>query len=523
MEKQTTDYDAILIGSGHNGLITAAYLARAGLKTLMLERRSIFGGACVTEDIAGAPGFRVSTGAAQLGNLRPEIIADLKLADFGYELLLPEPLSVFPFPDGRHLSLWQDLDRTLAEIAGFSPADAVAFPLFYGDCMAFCDVIEPMLYADTTPSLGDIKTAFDDAGRADLYRDFMLGSIWDVLEGRFQSDAVKTVLSFTSTFGTNAGPKSPGTAYVMAHHMFGGTAGVRGRAGYVRGGMGGLADALSASATHHGAELMANADVARIIVQDGAACGIALADGRQFKADTIISNADPQRTFLGLISNGTLAPEFTKAVSEIEMQGVAMKVNCALTRLPRFSAIPADITPARVSLCPSPGYVEAAWTDAKRGHPSAKPFMTVHMQSAIDPSLAPNGQHTLTCYAQYFPFNLDPALGTWDAMRKTAGDSILNTVAEYAPDLFDVISTVEVMTPLDIERRFAMTGGHQFHGDLMPPNLFNARPAPGCNGARTPIKGLYICGAGAHPGGCVWGGPGQNAANAVLKDRAMAG
>ena len=521
MDRHAADYDAILIGGGHNGLITAAYLARAGLKTLVLERRSIFGGACVTEDIAGAPGFRVSTGAAQLGNLRPEIIADLKLANFGYELLLPDPLSVFPFPDGRHLSLWQDLDRTLEEISRFSPADAKAFPLFYRDCMAFCDLIEPILYSDETPPLGDIKTVFDDAGRADLYADFILGSIWDVLERRIQSDAVKTVLSFTSTFGTNAGPKTPGTAYVMAHHMFGGTAGVRGRAGYVRGGMGGLADALSAAATFHGAELISDADVARILVNYGAACGVKLTDGRQFNAGTIISNADPQRTFLNLLDDGTLTSGFTEAISSIEMQGVAMKVNCALTRLPRFTAIPADITPARVSLCPSPSYVEAAWAEASQGRPSNKPFMTVHMQSAIDPSLAPNGQHTLTCYVQYFPYNLDPALGNWNTMRKAAGDIVLNTVAEYAPDLFDVLTAVEVMTPLDIERRFAMTGGHQFHGDLLPPNLFNARPAPGCDGARTPIQGLYICGVGAHPGGCVWGAPGQRAARAVLQDRRL--
>lgn len=512
------DHDAIIIGGGHNGLIAAAYLAKAGMKTLVLERRPIFGGACVTEEIAGAPGYRVSTGAAQLGNLRPEIVADLNLGRHGYEFLTPDPLTVLPRPEVGALTIWRDAEKTHAEIARFSTKDAAALPDYQRDCGRFCDIIEPLLYAEETPSLGDVEAAFRRAGRRDLFHDFVLGSIHDVLSERFESPAVQGFLGLTATFGTNAAPRTPGTAYVMAHHLFGATAG-RGRAGYIRGGMSGLADALASAARSFGAELLADADVAMVeIGPGGAATGVELADGRRFQARHVLSNADPRRTFLGLIGKKRLDGQFARDIERIQMCGQAIKVNCALDRLPTFRDAPEGGAPARVSICPSLNYVEDAWDAAKRGRFSPAPFMTVHMQSAIDPSLAPAGKHTLTCYAQYFPYDLAAELGGWERQRAAAEATVLDAVAAYAPDLPDCIRAVETMTPADIERRFAMTGGHQFHGDITPGQLFDARPAPGVDGALTPIPGLYLCGAGAHPGGCVWGAPGQRAAAAVIRD-----
>jgi len=515
------DFDVVIIGGGHNGLICAAYLAKSGLRPLVLERRGILGGACVTEDIGAAPGYRVSTGAAQCGNLRPEIVEELELKRFGFELLMPDPLTVFPFLDGRCLALWQDADRTLEEVRKFSDRDARNFREFYKECVAFTDLIEPLLYADSVPTLGEVQETFHAVGRDDLFRSFMLGSMWNLVEDRFESDAVKAALGFTSTFGTNAGPRTPGTAYVMAHHMFGGTAGIKGRAGYVRGGMGGLAQALAKAATHFGAVLRSDAEVGRVLLSQGAATGVELVNGERIEATAVVSNADPHRTFLGLVGRENLSPDFADGVQKIEMQGVALKVNCALNKLPRFRACPTDWAPARVSLCPSLDYMEAAWDQAKRGRLSDSPFMTVHMQSLIDDSLVPPGGHTLTCYAQYFPYHLDPALGGWEAQRERAGEIVLRTVVEYAPDLYDGLTVTEVLTPLDLEHRFAMTGGHQFHGDLMPGHLFDQRPAPGCAGAKTPIDGLYLCGTGAHPGGCVWGAPGQRAARTVLQNKGV--
>ncbi len=510
-------YDAIIVGGGHNGLISAAYLARAGLKTLVLERRSIFGGACVTEEIAGAPGFRVSTGAAQLGNLMPSIISDLDLERHGYRLLMPDPMTVFPRLDGDALVIWQDQEKTRKNISAFSVSDADTLPSYHDDCRHFCEIIEPLLYREETPSLGDVEVAFKRADRRDLFREFVLGSIHDVLGRRFESDAVKGFLGLTATFGTNAGPRTPGTAYVMAHHLFGATAG-RGRAGYVAGGMGGLADALVGAARAFGAELIHDAEVAKIAVHNDRAVAVELKDGRSFEGSAVLSNADPKLTFLGLIDEKFLDRKFVQAINSIQMCGQALKVNAALNRLPTFVGVPKGVAPPRVSLCPSLDYVEDAWDCGKHGRMSEHPFMTIHMQSAIDPSLAPPGKHTLTCYAQYFPFDLADEYGDWDKARAQAGKRVLDTVAQFAPDISDCIETVEVMTPLDLERRFSMTGGHQFHGDIMPGQLFDNRPAPGVSGARTPIEGLYLCGAGAHPGGCVWGAPAVRAAAAVIKD-----
>jgi phytoene dehydrogenase-like protein len=512
------NHDVIIVGAGHNGLICAAYLAKAGVRTLVLERRAILGGACVTEEIPGAPGHLISTGAAQLGNLPPEIISDLDLHSHGYDFMLPDPLSVFPQPGGGALSIWRDPARTFEEIKRFSTADAEALGPFQMDCARFCEILEPLLSEDRVPSFEQIQQLFQQEHRPDLFQDFVEGSIRDLLEARFESNTVQGFLGLTATFGTNGGPSTPGTAYVMAHHLFGATTGKRGQTGYVRGDKGGLAEALAGTARAYGATLRSSAEVVGIVTRNGRATGVELSNGEHLDADVVISNADPKRTYLNLVNAGDLTTEFTDAIHGIQTCGQALKVNCALSALPTFPDVPTGVTPARVTICPSLEYIEAAWDEAKQGRMSSKPFMTIHMQSAIDASLAPKGAHTLTCYAQYFPYDLAPSYGGWGAARQMAGEIVLNTVAEYAPGIHELVTAMEVMSPHDLEKHFAMTGGHQFHGDMLAPNLFDARPAPGSGGARGPITGLYLCGAGTYPGGCVWGLPGQRAARAVISD-----
>ena len=510
--------DVIIVGGGHNGLIAAAYLAKAGLRVRLFEARDIFGGACVTEEITGAPGYRVSTGAAQIGNLKPSIIDDLRLRQFGFSLLTPDPLGVFPFPDGRYLALWTDPERTAAEFAKFSPRDAGALGAYFADLEAACGLVEPCLESPDMPGLDQLEQRFAAAGKGHLFARFITGSVAGLMDHYFESDAAKTVLGYTATFGTNAGPYTPGTAYVMLHHMFGNVTGKRGRTVYVRGGMGGLSDALAAAARHYGAQLTASCRIARIITRNGIATGVETADGSMFTASAVISNLDPKTTYLKLVGRASLDDGFACGIGQIETNGVAIKVNCALDRLPKFSALADDMTPARVSICPSLDYVDAAWRAARRGQLPEHPYMTVHMQSAIDPSLAPAGKHSLTCYAQFFSHRLDPGLGGWARQAAAARDIVLATVACYAPDIHNVINGCEVMTPVDLERIFGMEGGHQFHGDLMPGNLFDRR----AGGAASPIERLYLCGAGAHPGGCVWGAPADRAVRDSLADLGVA-
>ena len=517
--KPPHEFDAIVIGAGHNGLIAAAYLARAGMRTAVFERREIVGGACVTEEIADAPGFRVSTGAAQVGNLRPEIIADLELVKYGFELLLPDPLTVFPYTDGDFLALWRDRAWTLDEIARFSAHDAKAVPAFFADCATACDIIEPMLYRPTPTSLHEVGQGFDEHGRSDLFHTLVIGSAADLLNTRFEADEVRAALGFTSTFGTNAGPSTEGTAYVLLHHLFGATSGARGVAGYVRGGMGGLASALAAAATHQGAHIHTGIAVTDILIEHEHAAGVVTSNGEEFRVPVIVSGADPVNTFKNLLGHEHVGTELLGSVDRISTRGVAAKVNCALDALPSFTQLPKNMTPARVSIAPSLDYIEAAWREADREGASRAPFMTVHMQSVVDSTLAPEGQHTLTCYAQYFPYVKQGTAADAEAERHTIERHVLATVAQFAPDLSRQIIGCEVMSAYDLETRFAMTGAHQFHGDMLSQQLFDHRPVTGCAGARTLVDGLYLCSAGTHPGGCIWGAPGQLAANAVIQDR----
>ena len=339
-------------------------------------------------------------------------------------------------------------------------------------------------------------------------------SVRGLVARRFESPVVQAALGLAGMFGSNAGPDTPGTAYVLAHHLFGATTGVRGQAGYVRGGMGGLADALAAAVASFGGEVRANAAVDRILVENGAVSGVILQNGETIFVERVLSNADPKTTFFDLVGLDHISEAAGEAIRRVETNGQALKLNCALSRLPTFTAAPRGVTPARVTIAPSLDYIAEAWADAEAGRMSEAPFMTVHMQSAIDPSLAPPGRHSLTVYAHYFPYRL--ATGAWtEADRDAAEEIILRAIEPHAPDIRDVVLQTETVAPPDLEARFGMTGGHQFHGDMLGTNLFADRPAPGF-GDRTPIRGLYLCGAGAHPGGCVWGAPGRRAAEIAL-------
>lgn len=551
-------YDAVIVGGGHNGLVTAAYLARGGLRVLVLERRHLVGGACVTEEVW--PGYRVSTAAYLCGLLQPKIIADLDLEQFGYAILPKDPAFFSPFPDGRHLFVWRDDRATAEEIRRFSPHDARRYPDYEAFLARLAAFVEPWLLA-TPPDLvhrrwSDLITAAR-LGRgllrlppADLVHALRMltQSAADFLDAWFESPELKASLATDGVIGARGGPSTPGTAYVLFHHCMGQAAGKRGLWGFVRGGMGAIAEALASSARRYGAEIRTGADVAQILVRDGRASGVALTGGGEVSARMVISSADPKRTFLRLLPADSLDPDFRRAVEHIRMDGVAMKINLAVDALPQFAAAPrrdraADgVGPehrATIHIGPTVEYIDRAWDDARRGQPSAAPFAELTIPTTYDPSLAPPGKHVISIFVQYAPYRLAPdqpawlvpgaresnapagpglAEGSWDAVKEAYADRVVDTIAAYATNLRDIIAHRQVLSPLDLEREYGLTGGDIFHGEMSPDQLFMLRPVPGWSRYRTPVAGLYLCGSGTHPGGGVMGAPGHNAAREILAD-----
>lgn len=521
-------YDVIVIGAGHNGLVTAAYLARAGLRVLALERREMVGGACVTEEVW--PGYKVSTAAYLCGLLVPKVIHDLDLARFGYEILPKDPAFFSPFPDGRSLTVWRDDRQTAGEIARFSPRDAERYPAYEAFLERLAAFVDPWLLR-TPPD--PVRRRWDDLlGLArlgwDLLRippgDFVRGyriatqSARDFLDGWFESPELKASLATDGVIGARGGPGTPGTAYVLFHHCMGQAAGKRGLWGFVRGGMGGITQALSLAAQRHGAEIRARAAVAQIAVRNARASGVVLEDGEEIPARVVASSADPKVTFLRLLPS--VDPEFRREVEAIRTEGVAMKINLALDGLPQFTAAPgAGPGPhhrATIHIGPTMDYIDRAWQDAQAGAPSREPFLEVTIPTTYDPSLAPPGRHLMNIFAQYTPYRL--VEGSWDQVKEGYADRVIDTLARYAPDVKDRIVHRQVLSPLDLEREFGLTGGDLFHGEMTLDRLFFMRPVPGWADYRTPVRGLYLCGSGAHPGGGVMGAPGFNAAREILRD-----
>jgi phytoene dehydrogenase-like protein len=527
MARMAGSFDAIIIGAGHNGLVTACYLARAGWKVLVLERRHVVGGACVTEEVF--PGFKVSTAAYVNSLFRKEIIRDLRLAEHGFAVLERNPSSFSPFADGRYLLLGPDAALNRREIAKFSTRDAENYPKYEAMLERVADVLEPTLLMRPPdvlrPRLRDLWNIFKlsrafrrmGPGLSEAL-EVLTGPARTILDRWFESEQLKATLATDAIIGAMAAPSMPGTAYVLFHHVMGETNGKRGVWAYVKGGMGGLTQALASVARSHGAEVLTNAEVGRILVKDGTAIGVALADGREFRARVVASNADAHITFNRLLDNRLLPPAFADAVNRISYDSASLKINVALSELPDFTACPGTQPGPQhrgtVHLCPDLDTIERAYDDAKYGRPSARPVLECTLPSAVDPTVAPPGQHLMSMFVQYAPYRLRE--GNWDELRDSFADRCFDVLNEYAPNFKRSVIARQVLTPLDLERTFALTGGNIFQGAMTLNQLFSFRPVPGFADYRTPIRGLYLCGAAAHPGGGVIGAAGLNAARAIL-------
>jgi len=521
-------YDAIIVGGGHNGLVTSAYLARAGRKVLVLERRELVGGCSVTEELW--PGYRVSSAAYLASLMQEKVIRDLELERFGYKVAAKDPAFFSPFPDGRHLFMWQDEKRTLDEVAKFSQKDAERFPAYEQHLEKLAMAVESLLLV-TPPEfppqgLGDFAEYLKiTAKMRGLSKNEIVGlvkvftqSAADFLDDWFESEEIKVTLATDGVIGANGGPKSPGTAYILLHHCMGGVGGKRGLWGFVHGGMGAVSEAIAASARSRGVEIRVNAPVSQIIVRDGKVAGVALENGDEITAPVVASGVDPIVTFLRLIDERNLPGDFVAQMRRYRSEGTSCKINLALNGLPEFKAYPGAPGPhhkATMHICPSIDYVERAWDDAKYGKPSMKPLLEMTVPTMYDPALAPEGKHIMGIFLQYAPYTLRET--NWDLEREPFADRVIDIISEYAPNMKSLIEHRQVLTPLDLERRFGLTGGNIFHGEMSLDQMFVMRPLIGWARYKTPVKGLYLCGSGAHPGGGVMGAPGHNAAREILK------
>jgi phytoene dehydrogenase-like protein len=524
-------YDAIIIGAGHNGLTAAAYLARGGLSTLVLERREIVGGCCVTEEIA--PGCRVSTTSYIASMLRPEVIAELNLADHGLRMVPCDPAIQVPFPDGQVVPWWVDRDRAKAEFGKISAKDAARFVEVDDRLKKLARYLQPF-FMEPPPEV-DTSTV---GGWSDLFRvgrrfrgisspeiaqliSFLTGSLGEFLDHNYESEKMKTMFLANNVYGKHGGPYQPGTAIGLLFHLLsGGQDELQGFYGHVMGGMGSITQALAAAGTNLGVEIRTATPVAKVEVRNGGAYSVVLEDGSEFRGRMILSNADPKRTFLKMVAASELPEDFLFAVRGIRMDGPCAKVNFVLAEEPRFTGTSPQATPLErtfYTLVPSLEFAERCYDIAKFGEIPEELWVDCVVSSNADASLAPQGKHILTCFVQYVPYQLRE--GNWDEKRELLGDRVVKKVAEYAPNVPNAIVARQVLTPLDLERTYGLTEGNIFHGDLRLEQLFFMRPVPGWAQYRTPIHGLYLCGAGAHPGGGVTGAPGRNAAMQALRDR----
>ena len=521
-------HDAIVIGAGHNGLVHAAYLARAGKKVLVLERRHVIGGATVTEEIH--PGFKYLTGSYLISLLRPEVIHELDLPRHGLEIM-PLESTFVPLPDGDYIADWPDHDLTREEIARHSLRDADAYGEYTTTMKRIALAIKPLL--DIAPP-DPASTAERDVlamraiadrlkamprGDFDVLARLLAMSAADFLDEWFESDAIKGTRCTSGIIGTFLGPRSPGTGYVLLHHYLGEIDGVFRAWGFARGGTGALSQAIASAALAAGVEIRVNTPVERVLVKDGVAVGVVLRNGDELLADRVISNADARVTFLDLVEPKHLPDDFVSDIRRYRVASPACKVNLSLDGLPTFRSLPRGkeaLLRGSIEIAPSIDYVERAYDDAKYGGWSTRPFMDALIPSLLDPGMAPPGKHVMSMFVQYASSDLE---GGWtEAKRAQFLDVVIDTLAEHAPDIKSLILHKHINTPHDLEQTFALSGGHIFHGELALHQLFFLRPAAGWSQYRTPVKNLWMCGASTHPGGCITGAPGRNAAREILRD-----
>jgi len=521
------DYDAIIVGAGHNGLTCAAYLARAGQRVLVLERRHVVGGAAVSEEVF--PGFRFSVCSYVVSLLRPWIIRELELPRFGLEIL-PLECTFTPYPDGRSLARWSDAARTRREIAAFDAADAEVYPEFGRAMVEMARFVKPIIdHPAPEPTSNSPRALLEmlrfarnarnlDAAGLELHWKMLTMSAVDFLSEWFRSEHLIAPMAISGIIGTFLGVRSPGTAYVLLHHYMGELDGSFRSWGLAKGGTGGVSEALARSAEHHGATIRTSTPVGQLLIVDGEARGVALQNGDELLARRVISGLDPRRTLLGLVGEQYLDPEFVTDIRRYKYRGSSGKVNLALDALPTFTARP-EAGPhlaGDITIAPSVSELEQAYDDAKYGAYSRKPFMDIVIPSLTDPSVAPPGKHVMSIFVQYAPYHISEGPADWPRQREAFGDTVIDTLSQYAPDLKNKILHRQVLTPWDLEQEFGLTEGNIFHGELSLEQLLFMRPATGWARYRTPIRRLWMCASGTHPGGGVMGGPGALAAREIL-------
>ena len=522
-------YDAVVVGGGHNGLVCAAYLARAGMKTVVLERRHLVGGAAVTEEVW--PGYRVSTASYVVSLLSARIVRELDLPRYGYHVYPLDPAYFAPFEDGTGFLLWDEPAEAAREIGKINAHDGRAYLEYNRQLSELADLVHPLLYkrppdpgvrslADVVETLSLGRYAFGNRKSISRLVDLMTMSCADFLDRFFVDERVKGALAPGGVIGMWGGPMSPGSAYVLLHHRMGETDGVTGGWGFVRGGMGGVSEAIASSARAAGAEIRTDAEVVSVDVSGGRATGVTLADGTTLEAGVVVSGAHPETTLLSLVGESHVPSELAEELRSFRNRSPSAKVNFALSELPDLTAMPGkELGPQHpeIMISPSLEYLEKAWDDAKYGRVSEGPMIDAVIPTTKDPTIAPEGKHIMTCFVQYVPYELRE--GSWDdGGRDLVADRVTDKLTEFAPNFRDSVIERQVLTPYDLEQRFGLIGGNIFQGEMSLDQLFSFRPTPELAGYKTPVDGLYLCGSGTHPGGGVMGIPGLNASKVVVAD-----